>query len=69
MTKRKKVLLIVSFIGFWATLLPVCFLDASFGNSWAGITCALFCVIFAFYICFTLPNTMYAIVNKYHKEG
>ena len=64
MGNKKKTVLLISFVGFWATLLPVCLLDADFGNSWAGITCASFCVLFAFYICFTLPQTVNYIANS-----
>lgn len=34
-------------VGFWATLLTVALGSSDFGNSWAGITCASFCLIFA----------------------
>lgn len=41
------ILLYVCVVGFWATFLTVVLGSSDFGNSWAGITCASFCLIFA----------------------
>ena len=45
---KKKILFWVCVVGFWATLLAIAFGSSDFGNSWAGITCASFCLIFAY---------------------
>ncbi len=44
---KKKILFYTCVVGFWATFLPVVLGSSDFGNSWAGITCASFCLIFA----------------------
>lgn len=44
---KTTILLWTCAVGFWATLLAVALGSSDFGNSWAGITCASFCLIFA----------------------
>lgn len=45
---KKKILFWVCVVGFWATFFTVMLGSSDFGNSWAGITCASFCLIFAY---------------------